>query len=273
MADPRFSERRAAFRRLHERGCFLIPNPWDPGSAKVLAGLGFKALATTSSGFAWSRGAHDRDMGVDAVLENCREIVAATSLPVNADFRDGHAPAPDGVQSNTRRCVETGVAGLSIEDATGSPDHPLYDLETAVSRLRAARAAIDESGEDVMLIGRAECFLVGHPDPLPESIRRLKAYAAAGADCLYAPGLTTLEQVDAVVSAVAPNPVNVLIGWPAKFTLKDLEARGVRRVSVGGALAGAAWGAFTRAAKSLAEGKFDAFADNLSHPDIERLMD
>ncbi len=273
MADPRFTDRRAAFRRLHESGCFLIPNPWDSGSAKVLAGFGFKALATTSSGFAWSRGGHDSAMGVDAVLENCREIVAATPLPVNADFRDGHAPDPDGVKSNVLRCIETGVAGLSIEDSTGTTDPPLYDLETAVARLRAARAAIDESGEDVMLIGRAECFLVGHPDPLAESIRRLRAYAAAGADCLYAPGMTTLEQIDAVVSAVAPKPVNVLIGWPAKFTLEDLAARGVRRVSVGGALAGAAWGAITRAAKSLADGKFDAFADNLSHPEIEKLMD
>lgn len=273
MADPRFSQRRADFRRLHESGCFLIPNPWDAGSAKILAGMGFKALATTSSGFAWSRGGHDHGMGVEAVLENCREIVAATSLPVNADFEDGHAPDLAGVKINVRRCVETGVAGLSIEDSTDDPDQPLYDLETAVARLRAARAAIDESGEDVMLIGRAECFLVGHPDPLPESIRRLKAYAAAGADCLYAPGLTTLEQIDAVVSAVAPRPVNVLVGWPAPFTLADLAARGVRRVSVGGALAGAAWGAFARASKLLADGKFDAFADNLRHPDIEKLMD
>lgn len=272
MADPRFSDRRAAFRRLHKTGCFLIPNPWDAGSAKILESLGFQALATTSSGFAWSRGGHDHGMSVDAVLENCRAIVAATPLPVNADFEDGHAPTPEGVKTNVRRCVETGVAGLSIEDSTQNPDQPLYDLETALARLRAARAAIDETGEDVMLIGRAECFLVGHPDPLAESIRRLKAYADAGADCLYAPGLTTLEQAEAIVSAVAPKPVNVLIGWPAKFTLADLAARGVRRVSVGGALAGAAWGGFNRAAKLLADGKFDAFADNLRHPDLEKLM-
>lgn len=273
MADPQFTDRRAIFRKLHESGCFLIPNPWDAGSAKILAGLGFKALATTSSGLAWSRGGRDHAMGVDAVLENCREIVAAAPLPVNADFEDGHAPDLEGVKRNVRRCVETGVAGLSIEDSTGEPDQPLYDLETAVARLRAARSAIDESGEDVMLIGRAECFLVGHPDPLPESIRRLKAYANAGADCLYAPGLTTLEQIEAVVSTVAPKPVNVLVGWPAPFTLSDLEARGVRRVSLGGALAGVAWGALSRAAKSLATGEFNAFADKLPHAEIEKLMD
>lgn len=273
MADSRFSERRAAFRKLHEEGCFLIPNTWDPGSAKILAGMGFKALATTSSGFAWSRGGRDGGMSLDAVLENCREIVAATPLPVNADFEDGHAPGPEGVAANVRRCVETGVAGLSIEDSTGDPAHVLYDLDVAVARIEAARRAIDESGEDVMLIGRAECFLVGRPDPLPESIRRLRAYASAGADCLYAPGLTTLEQIDAVVAAVAPRPVNVLIGWPAEFTLEELAARGVRRVSVGGALAGAAWGGFMRAAEALAAGKFDGFVHNLRHPEIEKLMD
>lgn len=273
MADSQFTQRRAAFRKLHESGCFLIPNPWDAGSAKILAGLGFKALATTSSGFAWTRGGHDGGMSVDAVLENCRDIVAATPLPVNADFEDGHAPDLEGVKRNVCRCVETGVAGLSIEDSTGTPDQPLYDLETAVARLRAARSAIDESGEDVMLIGRAECFLVGHSDPLAESIRRLQAYANAGADCLYAPGLTTLEQIEALVSAVAPKPVNVLVGWPAPFSLADLEARGVRRVSVGGALARVAWTALTRAGQSLADGGFEAFIDNLHHPDVEKLMD
>lgn len=173
MAESQFTQRRAAFRRFHESGCFLIPNPWDPGSAKVLTGMGFKALATTSSRFAWSRGRRDHAMGIDSILENCREIVDATPLPVSADFEDGHAPDPDGVKSNIRRCIETGVAGLSIEDSTGTPDQPLYDLEEAVARLRAAREAIDESGEDIVLVGRAECFLVGHPNPLAESIRRL----------------------------------------------------------------------------------------------------
>jgi 2-methylisocitrate lyase-like PEP mutase family enzyme len=272
MTNSNFSERRAAFRRLHERGCFVIPNPWDAGAAKILAGLGFKALATTSSGFAWSRGRRDGSMTVDEVLESCREIVPATPLPVNADFEDGYAPDPAGVKTNVRRCIETGVAGLSIEDSTGAPSRPLYDLETAVARLRAARGAIDESGEDVLLVARAECFLVGHAGPLEESIRRLRAYAAAGADCLYAPGLSTLDQIDAIIAAVEPKPVNVLVGRPGLFTLQDLEAHGVRRVSVGGALAGAAWGGMMRAAQALAAGRFDGFAGNLPHPEIEKIM-
>lgn len=264
-----FAPRRAAFRKLHESGCFMLPNPWDPGSAWALQQLGFKALATTSSGSAWSRAHADNAMDVDAVLAHCRAIVGATDLPVNADFEDGHARDLKELADNVRRCVDTGVAGLSIEDSTGDAARPLYELDEAVARMRAARAAIDASGQDVMLIGRAECFLVGHPDPLDASLKRLRAYAEAGADCLYAPGLRTSEQIEAVVRAVAPKPVNVLVGYAAPFTQADLAKLGVRRISVGGALAGAAWGGFLRAARGLAEGRFDGFADNATHAEID----
>jgi 2-methylisocitrate lyase-like PEP mutase family enzyme len=272
MTGHPYAARRAAFRKLHESGCFLIPNPWDRGSARALEKLGFKALATTSSGFAWSRARPDNAMDVEAVLAHCRDIVEASGLPVNADFEDGHARDIDGVQKNVRRCIETGIAGLSIEDSTGDASQPLYDFDEAVARMRAARAAIDASGEDVMLIGRAECFLVGHADPLNESIRRLRAYAEAGADCLYAPGAGQPEQIRAIVDAVAPKPVNVLVGRAAPSTLDDFAKLGVRRVSVGGALAGSAWGAFLRAARGLAEGRFDGFADNASHGELNGLF-
>ncbi|WIG56302.1 MAG: putative carboxyvinyl-carboxyphosphonate phosphorylmutase [Rhodanobacteraceae bacterium] len=272
MNTSKWSARRAAFRKLHQFGCFLIPNPWDAGSAHALASLGFKALATTSSGFAWSRAHADNAMDVEAVLAHCREIVEATELPVNADFEDGHARDIDGLKKNVRRCIETGVAGLSIEDSTGDAAQPLYDFDEAVARLRAARSAIDVSGEDVMLIGRAECFLTGHPDPLNEALKRLRAYADAGADCLYAPGAGKPEQIRAIVEAVAPKPVNVLVGRPAPYTLADLAKLGVRRVSVGGALAGAAWGGFLRAARGLAEGRFDGFADNAAHAELNKLF-
>ena len=267
-----FAARRAAFRQLHEDGCFMLPNPWDPGSARALQQLGFKALATSSSGFAWSCAHRDNTMDVDAVLAHCRAIVAATDLPVNADFENGHARDLKELAHNVRRCVDTGVAGLSIEDSTGEAARPLYALDEAVARLRAARAAIGASGQDVLLIGRAECFLVGHPDPLNESLKRLKAYAEAGADCLYAPGLRSSEQIEAVVRAVAPKPVNVLVGYAAPFTLADLAKLGVRRISVGGALAGAAWGGFLRAARGLAEGRFDGFADNATHAELNGLF-
>ncbi|HEY9111321.1 MAG TPA: isocitrate lyase/phosphoenolpyruvate mutase family protein [Rhodanobacteraceae bacterium] len=272
MNADRFSARRAAFRKLHESGCFLIPNPWDAGSAHALASLGFRALATTSSGFAWSRAHADNTVDVDTVLAHCREIVEATDLPVNADFEDGHARDIDGLTKNVRRCVETGVAGLSIEDSTGDAAQPLYGFDEAVARMRAARAAIDASGQDVMLIGRAECFLVGHADPLNESLKRLRAYAEAGADCLYAPGAGQPEQIRTIVAAVAPKPVNVLVGRPAPYTLADLARLGVRRVSVGGALAGAAWGGFLRAARDLAEGRFDGFAGNAAHAELNELF-
>ena len=272
MPTQSLAARRAAFRKLHETGCFLIPNPWDAGSARLLRGLGFKALATTSSGFAWSRGHADHGMDVETVLAHCREIVEATDLPVNVDFEHGFSNDPDGLRNNVRRCVETGVAGLSIEDSTGDPSRPLYDFDEAVARIRAAREAIDASGDDVMLVGRAECFLTGHHDPLNESLRRLKAYAQAGADCLFAPGARAPEQIMAIVQAVAPKPVNVLVPSPADFTLSDLEKMGVRRVSVGSALAGAAWGGFLRAARGLADGRFDGFADNATYPELNGLF-
>jgi 2-methylisocitrate lyase-like PEP mutase family enzyme len=273
MNAHRFAARRAAFRKLHETGCFLIPNPWDAGSAHALERLGFPALATTSSGYAWSQGRADHAPDVERVLAHCREIVEATGLPVNADFEDGHARDLDALGENVRRCIETGVAGLSIEDSTGDAGEPLYEFDEAVARMRAARQAVDASGEDVMLIGRAECFLVGHADPLNESIRRLRAYAEAGADCLYAPGAGKPEDIRAIVEAVAPKPVNVLVGRAAPYALADLARLGVRRISVGGALAGAAWGGFLRAARGLAEGRFDGFADNASHGELDAMFE
>lgn len=273
MNQTVYGARRAAFRKLHARGCFLIPNPWDAGSAHALASLGFKALATTSSGYAWSHAMPDHVPDVEQVLAHCREIVAATELPVNADFEDGHARDIAGLKKNVRRCIDTGVAGLSIEDSTGDAAQPLYDFDEAVARMRAARAAIDASGEDVMLIGRAECYLVGHADPLHESVRRLKAYAEAGADCLYAPGVGDPEQIAAIVKAVAPKPVNVLVGRPVPYALSDLARLGVRRVSVGGALAGSAWGGFLRAAHELLAGRFDGFAGNAQHGELNDLFE
>jgi 2-methylisocitrate lyase-like PEP mutase family enzyme len=266
------ADRRARFRRLHESGCFVIPNPWDVGTARYLESLGFKALATTSAGFAFSRGLPDNGVSRDAVLAHIAEIVAATDLPVNADFEGGFAHDPEGVAESVRLCAATGVAGLSIEDSTGDREQPLYDLDQAVARMRAARAALDRAAPEVMLVGRAECFFVGRPD-LDDAIRRLRAYAAAGADCLYAPGLRTREQIISVVDAVAPKPVNVLVGAPIGFTVADLAALGVRRVSLGGSLARAAWGGFMRAAKELAEhGRFDALKDAALHPDLNALF-
>jgi 2-methylisocitrate lyase-like PEP mutase family enzyme len=261
------AEKRATFRKLHAAGCFVIPNPWDIGTTRYLQHLGFKALATTSAGFAFSRGLPDAAVSRDDMLAHIAEIVAATDLPVNADFEGGYADAPEGVAESVRLCVETGVAGLSIEDSTGDKDKPLYDLDLAVARMKAARAAVDKVGGDVLLTGRAECFLVGRPD-LDETVRRLKAYSAAGADCLYAPGIRTPEQIAAVVKAAAPKPVNVLMPGSLGFTVSDLEALGVRRISVGGTLARVAWGAFIRAAKAIAsEGRFDAFKDAAAHAD------
>lgn len=259
--NPTVAQKRAAFRALHAQGCFVIPNPWDTGSARYLEGLGYKALATTSSGFAWSHGQADGAIARDAVLAHLRELVAATSLPVNADFENGFGADPRAVAESVRLAVETGVAGLSIEDSTGNPDAPLFPIEVAVERMRAARGAIDAAGGDTLLVGRAENFFAGRPD-LDDAIARLKAYAEAGADCLYAPGIKTREQIAAVVAAVAPKPVNLLVGATSELTMKDIEALGVRRVSVGGAMARAAWGGFIRAARTLAdEGRFDGFAD------------
>src|SRR6185503_4568476 len=247
--DASFVERRRAFRRLHESGCFVLPNPWDAGSARYLQRLGFKALATTSAGCAWSSGVPDGAAGLDTTLANVRAIVGATDLPVNADFEAGFASTPEGVAANVAACVAAGVAGLSIEDATGRRDEPLFPLPVAVERLRAARAAIDATRTGVLLVGRAECYLVGHPDPLAESLRRLTAYADAGADVLYAPGAVTRDDIAAIVQAVAPRPVNILVSRNTGLTVADLASLGVRRVSVGSTLARAAWTRFMAASK------------------------
>jgi len=255
------TDKRQAFRRLHEAGCFVIPNPWDIGSARMLQGLGFKALATTSSGFAWSQGRPDTGISREMALAHLAEMVAATDVPINADFESGFAADPAGVAQSVRLAVETGVAGLSIEDATGQAAAPLFPLAEAVDRLRAARRAIDRAGADTLLVARAECYLVGRPD-LQETMARLRAYAGAGADCLYAPGLRSRDEIAAVVAAVAPRPVNLLVGWASDLTVAEVAALGVRRVSVGGALARAAWGGFMRAARLIAEeGRFDGFAE------------
>ena len=258
---PSIADKRRAFRKLHEGGCFVIPNPWDAGSARYLQSLGFKALASTSSGFAWSQARADSHVPRDVVLAHLRTLVEATDLPVNADFESGYARDAAAVAESVRLAVETGVAGLSIEDATGDGADPLYPIDVAVERLRAARRAIDATGGDTLLVGRAENFIVDRPD-LADAIARLKAYSNAGADCLYAPGIRTREQIAAVVKAVAPKPVNLLIGFASDLTLADAEALGVRRISVGGALARSAWGAFMRTAKLIAEeGRFDGFRD------------
>lgn len=240
------------------------------GSARYLQHLGFKAIATTSAGFAFSRGLPDGSVGRDMMLEHIREIVGATDIPVNADFENGYADDPGEVAENVRRCVDTGVAGLSIEDSTGRKERPLYEVDVAVERIRAARKAIGDSG--ALFVARAECFLVGVTN-IDEVIRRLTAYANAGADCLYAPGIRDREHIAAVVAAVAPKPVNLLIGSAVGLTMSDAAALGVRRVSVGGALARAAWGGFMRAAKQLAEeGRFDGFADAAPHAELQEFF-
>lgn len=248
----------------------MLSNPWDIGSAKYLAQLGFKALATTSAGFAFSRGLADGSVGRDRMLAHVREIVESTELPVNADFENGYAHDPEELAKNVGLCVETGVAGLSIEDNSGRGAEPLYELELAVDRIRAAKAVIGDSG--VFLTGRAECFLVGRND-IDEVVRRLTAYAEAGADCLYAPGIRERDHIAAVVKAVAPKPVNLLISAPGGLTIRDAADLGVRRVSVGGALARAAWGGFISAAKQLAEnGVFDGFAGAAPHGELQKLF-
>ena len=269
---PSTDDKRRAFRQLHEAGCFVIPNPWDVGSALYLQSLGFKALATTSSGFAWSQGRADNGITRDMALAHLRAMVAATDVPVNADFESGFAKDAAGVEESVRLAVETGVAGLSIEDSTGDAAKPLFELGAAVERMRAARRAIDKAGGDTLLVGRAECFLVGRPN-LDETIERLKAYANAGADCLYAPGIATPDQITAVVGALTPKPINLLVGSASKLTLEEISALGVRRVSVGGALARSAWGGFMRAARSIAEhGKFDEFASAASGRELNALF-
>lgn len=265
------AEKRAAFRQLHASGCFLIPNPFDAGSARYLESLGFQAVATSSAGFAWTQARADNHLTREAVLRHLRELVAATDLPVNADYENGFGDTPDAVAESVKLAVETGVAGLSIEDTTGDADGALFPIDVAAARMQAARRAIDATGGDTLLIGRAENAIRSQAD-LDDAIARLRAYVEAGADCLYAPAVQTREQIAAVVAAVAPKPVNVLIGSQSAFTLDDMAALGVRRVSVGGALARAAWGGVMQAAQALAQGRFDGFTSTASGKDLNALF-
>lgn len=260
-----------AFRALHASGCFVMPNPWDLGSARWLRGQGFKALATTSAGFAFTQGRADQDVPRDMILAHIAEMVKAVpDLPVNADFENGYADTPDGVAANVKLCVATGVAGLSIEDATGREADPLYPFELAVERIRAARKAIDETGSGVVLTARAEAFLTGHPDPLPEVVRRLGAFADAGADVLYAPWVRTPEQIAAVVAAARGKPVNVVVFADFGLTVADFDALGVRRLSTGGASARSAWAGFIESTRLIREeGRFSGFAGNSVSAPIE----
>jgi len=268
---PEHDPRVVAFRRLHESGCFVIPNPWDVGSAHVLAQMGFKALATTSAGFAWSIGRPDNGVTLDEALAHFTAIAAAVQLPVNADFERAFATDPGEVGENVARACATGVAGLSVEDSTHDRERPLFDFDLAVERIRAARQAIDASGTGVLLVGRSEGFIAGRPD-LAETIRRLEAYADAGAECLFAPGVRTLADIEAIVRAVAPKPVNVVVN--ANFaTVQQLAAAGVRRISVGGTLARTAWTSFLGAAREIAElGTFTAFGPTLSGAELNQLF-
>src|SRR5690606_34706798 len=262
MARLTVNETRTAFREMHRDGCFLLPNPWDLGGARILESLGYKALATTSSGYAWSQARADGQLAGSVTLAHLRYLGAAADLPINADFASGFGLGPDEAFESVGLAVDTGVAGLSIEDSTGDPRRPLRDRSEAVDRLLAARAAIDAKGRDALLVGRAEDYVVGQPG-LDDVIKRLVAYseAGAGADCLYAPGIRTREEIRAIVEALAPKPVNVLIGWTTDLTVADLADMGVRRISVGGALARSAWSGFIAAARMMSEeGRFDGFA-------------
>ncbi len=273
------------FRALHESGCFVLPNPSDAGSAIYLEHLGFKALATTSAGFAFSKGLPDAAVPREMMLEHFREMAAATSLPVNADFRNGYADDPEGVAANIAFCIATGVAGLSIEDSTGKKEKPLYDFDLGVERIKAARAAIDSVSEPgavatgssdsgVVLTARCEAWLCGDPDPLRTSLERLTAYADAGADCLYAPGVSKPDEIAAIVSAVSPKAVNVLVSrFNCDLSVSQLTDLGVRRISVGSALAGVAWGAFIQAAKDIrGDGSFAGLAGAASAGDLNNLF-
>jgi methylisocitrate lyase len=265
-------ERVRRFRQLHESGCFVIPNPWDVGSARVLAGLGFPALATTSSGFAWSEGRRDAGSSLDETLQHFRELARSVPVPVNGDFRGGFAKEPEAVGANVALAARTGLCGISIEDSTGDPEHPLFDFPLAVERIRAARRAIDASGTGMLLTGRSEGFIAGRPD-LDETIRRLLAYAEAGAECLYAPGIRTRADVLAVVRAVAPRPVNVLVHGDFT-TVAEMAEAGVRRISVGGALARAAWTGFLDAAKEIRErGTFASLGRSVTGTEMEKRFD
>jgi 2-methylisocitrate lyase-like PEP mutase family enzyme len=269
MAPP--TDRCRTFRLLHESGCFVIPNPWDLGSARLLAQLGFQALATTSAGLAWSLGRRDSHVSLEATLANLRSISQGVEIPVNADFEGGFAAAPEAVHANVAAATSTGIAGLSIEDATGDASSPLYDFSLAVERIQAARRAIDESGTGIVLTGRSEGFRFGRPD-LRETIRRLTAFAEAGADCLYAPGLRAMSDISALVAAVAPKPVNVLVGTDFT-TVAELAEAGVRRISVGGALARAAWAGFLQSAQEIArQGTFTGLSRAVPFDEIDGLF-
>lgn len=270
-----YDARRRAFRRLHESGCFVIPNPWDVGSARYLQHVGFPALATTSAGFAFSQGLPDSEVALsrDRSLAHIAEIAASVEVPVNADFQSGYGVQPQEVADSVARCVATGVAGLSVEDSTGEPSSPLHDLPLAVERIHAARQAIDRLGSDVLLTARAECYHAGHPDAFRESVRRLQAYAEAGADVLFAPGPHEADEIKALVEAVRPKPLNLLVVRDIGLCVSDIAALGVRRISVGGALALAAWTGFVRAAQTLkSEGRFAGFTDLASYADINGFL-
>ena len=264
----------AKFRALHESGCFVLPNPWDVGTAIYLEHLGFIALATTSAGFAFSRGKPDGGVSLDEMLRHSGEIATATALPVNADFLNGFADEPEAVARNTRLCIAQGVAGLSIEDNTGNSAAPLYEKNLATERIRAARRAINASGTPVVLTGRCEAWLVGSPDPLRVALERLTSYAEAGADCLYAPGVQEPNEIEQIVNAVAPKPINVLVsGFNCQLTVSQLADLGVRRISVGSGLALAAWGAFLRSAQIIKKhGSFSLLAQNAASAELNRIF-
>ena len=272
MTKSATADKRQTFRTLHQSGCFVIPNPWNVGTARYLQGLGFKALATTSSGFAHSQGFADGGQSCDEVLAHFAEIAAASDLPVNADFENGYADDIGRMAENVTRCIATGVAGLSIEDATGDDANPLYEFDVALARVKAARAAIDKAGGDVVFTARTEGFIKNRPD-LDETIRRLKAFADAGADCLYSPGIKTREQIEATVKAVAPKPINFLNSGAFGLTVKDLADMGVRRISVGGSLARVATHAFIKTATEIAkDGTFDGFAGIMTNAELNKFF-
>ena len=272
MKAANFIQRDAveSFRALHESGCFVLPNPWDRGTAIYLHRLGFRALAITSAGFAFARGKADGQVPRDEMLAHIREIVTTTPLPVNADFLSGYADEPESVAKNVKLCIDTGVAGLSIEDNTGRVDRPLYEKNLAVERMRAARSAIDASGTRVVLTGRCEAWLVGDPDPLRTALDRLVAYTEAGADCLYAPGVQAPDEIAQIVEAIAPKPVNLLIsGFNHQLSFSQAADLGVRRISVGSVLALAAWGAFIRAARDIhTNGSFELLGEGAKSAEL-----
>jgi 2-methylisocitrate lyase-like PEP mutase family enzyme len=276
MKDTNFTQRDAveSFRALHESGCFVLPNPWDIGTAMYLHRLGFKALATTSAGFAFARGKVDGAVPRDEMLAHIREIVRATPLPVNADFLNGYADEPEHVAENVKLCIDTGVAGLSIEDNTGRADAPLYEKDLAVERIRAARSAIDSSRKRVVLTGRCEAWLIGDVDPLRTALDRLTAYAEAGVDCLYAPGVSNPDEIAQIVKSIAPKPVNLLIsGFNHQLSFSQVTNLGVRRISVGSGLALTAWGAFLRAAQEVkTSGTFNLLANGAAFADLNELF-